>query len=223
MRPRFFQFVAPALWAFGAMAALLNCSSGAENTRALTQAAELNEPGTTQLEGRVSSLHIKLPANEKDRGLCKPGVPSASLKKDGFVGDYNKYRCTRLNNTPDRAVSLITRDALDYLHENGWPMVTEGDLGLNIIVDGITYSQLVAAQHFKLGSNVEIELTEQAAPCKVLKRLIDEKYFPQETEAFRAEKFAAFINILANRRGWYAKVITEGSVNAGDATVYIRK
>jgi hypothetical protein len=58
----------------------------------------------------------------------------------GLEGDYNHYRQTVLNNTLDRAISILTTDCYTLLQRHGYPDIVWGDLGENILVDNVNYT-----------------------------------------------------------------------------------
>ncbi len=150
-----------------------------------------------------------LQINIKSRKVGEPGIPKhpvneVVVSQSGVSGDFNVYRFNSKKNTPDRAVLIMTEDILNQLNKEGWK-VKSGDLGENFLIDGVSYSELEAGMKVKLGG-IQIELTEQAQPCRTLRHL---RYIGDEN-------INGFINTLKGRRGWYAKVIQEGTVNVHD-------
>ena len=94
-----------------------------------------------------------------------------------------QHRAIALDNTPDRAVSILTTDVLQRLQTNGYSAVREGDLGENIYVDRVTLHFFEVGKHYQFGKSnnhnnnndnneaVVIEITERIEPCGNLCRL----------------------------------------------------
>jgi len=144
----------------------------------------------------------------KSRSPNKPSVAEGfTVSTEGAMGDYNQYRATALKNTPDRALSVMTTDVLESLMAEGWPL-QEGDLGENVLVTGLPYSWFRVGRRFSVG-DVLAEVTEPIQPCANLCRL----------PWMEQPKCKPFIKTLAARRGWYAKIISGGSVATGDAVM----
>lgn len=139
-------------------------------------------------------------------GLPKKEVPSALIGEFGVSGDTNNFRFKQKKEDPaNRAVLLIPLETLDDLKKEGWP-VNPGDLGENITTQGIPYDEFAPGERFTIGS-AEIRIQSQAGPCGNLKKL------PYITP----ENYSAFKETLKGRRGWYARVVKEGTVNKHDS------
>lgn len=143
------------------------------------------------------------PKTEGERGIPKIAVDNAFVKKEGIDGDYNNYRTAKKNATLDRALLIMPLSTLDELNKEGWP-VKPGDIGENLTIDGIAYSQLKKGRRYSAG-DVVFEITTPATPCKNLALL---SYVGQE-------KITEFMRTLVDRRGWYAKVLREGKIKKG--------
>ena len=78
-----------------------------------------------------------------------------------------------------------------------------GDRGENITVSGNII--FVVGETYSIGTTV-LQITEDIQPCNKLMFL---DYVGRENKV-------EFINMLKGRRGWYAKVLTEGSIVSGD-------
>lgn len=139
------------------------------------------------------------------------------VSKAGVHGDYNHYRMIALKGTPNRAISLLTTDAMELLRSYQYP-VMDGDLGENILLDGIRFSFFEPGKQYRLkcsADEVILEVTEPVTPCANLCKLPfinDETKTPKE----RIKECQDFISLLDSKpglRGWYAKVIREGAVS----------
>ncbi len=101
-----------------------------------------------------------------------------------------------------------------------------GDLGENILVDGVDYSFFRIGERYSFSSNavstneVIVEITEPMEPCANLCKL---PYINDPSLASPKERVARcqyFIEALAQRqglRGWYAKVVSGGLIKVGDS------
>lgn len=154
--------------------------------------------------GRIVQINVK-PLTGEEAGLPKRPVESAQLTAAGFVGDYNRYRQEKKAGSPDMAVLVMPIETLRELEQEGWP-VRPGDIGENITSAGIAYADFSPGSKFKIGS-AQIQISEPCTPCRTLGRL------PYVGPA----KTARFIKTMLGRRGWYARVLEEGHVRAGDA------
>lgn len=99
----------------------------------------------------------------------------------------------------------MTAEVVAALVLEGWP-VRDGDLGENLLVSGFPYDAFRVGQRYLLGQ-VLVQITEPIVPCGYLCRL------PWLAERWRCDDF---ITTLRGRRGWYARVLTEGFIHVGD-------
>ena len=143
--------------------------------------------------------------NNKERNPKKISKPSLIVLTDGCEGDYNEYRTKHKKSTNDRAVSLMTTQLLDAFNQEEWP-VLPGDLGENVTITGdITFE---IEEKYSIGT-VILQITEEIEPCNKLMFL---PYVGRENKL-------EFFNMLKGRRGWYAKVLTEGIIVPGDKVI----
>ena len=161
--------------------------------------------------GVVVRLAAKAKGDARARGWTthKPAVETLAVGPDGAAGDYNHYRTTAMQSTPDRALSIITSDVLRQLKEQErWPLA-DGDLGINVLVAGVPYAAFVVGRRYLLGRAV-VQVTEPIQPCGYLCTL------PFLRTKKRCEEF---IKTLKGRRGWYARVLVAGEIHVGDEAV----
>lgn len=156
------------------------------------------------MAGKVYRLNRK-PETPGERGLPKRSLQSAEVTEQGIVGDFNRYRHEAKADTLDRALLLLPWEIIQQLNSEGWP-VEAGHLGEGVTTVGVDYGQFRVGQRFQLGS-VEIEITEEAKPCRHLSVL---------TYA-QGDKATRFLKVLEGRRGWYAQVVKSGPLHVGDA------
>jgi MOSC domain-containing protein YiiM len=152
---------------------------------------------------KVIGLHVK---SKEAGGLRLPKLPvdSAQVTADGMEGDYNRHRHESDNDNPDRALLIFPVETMRALNDEGWP-VKPGDLGENVTTEGMVNADFDVGVRVRLGG-VLAEVAENDMPCKILGQL------PYIGEEKRAE----FIKTLVGRRGWYARVVEEGTVAVGD-------
>ena len=139
-----------------------------------------------------------------ERGLPKHPVPEAEVTRAGVEGDYNVYRHDVSRDDPATAVLIVPMETIEQFRREGWP-VRPGDLGENITSVGIPYAEFAPGRQFRVGE-VVLEVTKPCTPCKNLFLL---PYVGHD-------QGPAFLKATLDRRGWYAKVVTEGRVRTGD-------
>lgn len=154
--------------------------------------------------GFVYQISVK-PDTPGECGLPKKEVPSARVTVQGVEGDANHYRFKKINQAvvADRAVLLIPSEILDDLNAEGDWGLKPGDLGENITTKGIPYNAFAPGKHLRIGAELEIRIHSEATPCGNL-RQISKKI---------SGNYQDFKKTLEGRRGWYARVVTEGTIN----------
>ena len=155
------------------------------------------------MAGTVRQINAK-PKTGTERGLPKKPVSSASVTVGGVVGDYNVYRHDELDDDPDSALLLFPVEMIGQLNKEGWP-VKPGDLGENLTTSGIPYSQFAIGKTYTAGG-IRFQISRACDPCNNLYRL------PYVGKTRGPE----FLKVMLGRRGWYARVLQEGRVRAGD-------
>ena len=151
----------------------------------------------------------KKPNIQGEPGLPKISTETAIVTKLGIQDDYNNFRSNKKGNDPKMALMLLSYDIISQLNEEVWP-VKSGDLGENIMIEGIHYSDFAPKKKYKIGK-VEIEISFVCDPCMTLKHL---SYIGNG-------KIKDFIKTLVNRRGWYAKVLKSGQIRKGSLVTKI--
>jgi len=158
------------------------------------------------LRGTVRRLGAK-PRTPSEHGLPKPELEQAEFRFGGVDGDYNLYRQTQKGGDPEMAILLIPEETLAELRAEGWP-VRPGDLGENVLTSGIPYDALTPRRRVRLGAAV-VETAKPCDPC-------DNLYLLPYVGPPRGP---AFLKAMLGRRGWYARVVREGTVRRGDPVV----
>ncbi len=152
---------------------------------------------------RVAHLAVK-PETPGEPGLPKRQVSRLRVTLAGAAGDFNRYRTRELAGDPDSAILLLTREVMDGLRRDGWP-VAPGDLGENLLLDGVAEERLGPGTRLRAGE-VELEVSRACDPCTELYAL----------PYVGPGRGPAFLRALAGRRGWYARVLREGEILPGD-------
>jgi|TARA_B100000959_G_C14591621_1_gene464273 MOSC domain-containing protein YiiM len=154
--------------------------------------------------GELSIVHFMptvLSINVSSGGIPKLPVNSCAVTLDGFAGDGRNHD---KHISRERAVSLIDREILDQLTDEGYN-VPWGAVGENITVENLNVQSLDPDDRLAFSGGVVIELVEGRRPCYVLDPLgIDLK------------------KNIVGRCGYLARVITEGTISAGE-TIDVRK
>lgn len=190
---------------------------------------------TVREDDKTVGKVLRCGARKYDKDASKPSsrvyttkkseFPVISVSKSGVAGDYNHYRTTVLSSTEDRAVSILTYDVIRSLQNEGKFTVQPGDLGENILVDGLSFGFFQLGKRYRFGARTDngegliVQITEPIVPCANLCKLPyinDDKLKPKD----RIERCNDFLERLGRNdglRGWYAKVVNEGGpVHIGD-------
>mmetsp|Transcript_14736 Transcript_14736/g.23037 ORF Transcript_14736/g.23037 Transcript_14736/m.23037 type:complete len:279 (+) Transcript_14736:48-884(+) len=176
--------------------------------------------------GTVTRLAVR---SFKSDGSNKPSSDDYTTKKDecstvditveGVTDDYNNYRTLALNSTLDRAISIVTQNIYDDMRNvHGYPGLEIGELGENILVEGLTHTDMKVGTRCQIGDEVLVEITERIEPCGNLCKLsfINNEKLPKKLRMQRCVSFLKVLDEPEGYRGWYAKVIETGSIQTGD-------
>jgi MOSC domain-containing protein YiiM len=134
-------------------------------------------------------------------GIPKRSTEAGELTPGGLVGD--DWAHPKYHGGPQQAVLLIGEEVIAELREMGYELYA-GALGENLTTRGLDYGQMRAGQSYRIGQEVEIELTKLREPCRTL-----DVY--NQTGRERIQKILK----LAGRGGWYARVARSGRLWAG--------
>jgi len=139
--------------------------------------------------------------------ISKGGVPKLPIDEVhvgtlGLAGDA--HRDLKHHGGIERAVCLYSAEVIAALQAEGH-LMAPGSLGENVTIAGLDWATLQPGQRLTLGATVVLELTRDTTPCRTI------------MNQFADQKFSR----IAHRHHpgwsrWYARVITEGTVRAGD-------
>ena len=163
----------------------------------------------------------------------KNSSSSIHVTKEGVMGDYNHYRTVALKSTGDRALSILTEDVNSLIRtlNNGFyaKRYREGDLGENVLVDGVGFDFFTIGKTYRFTSQPEgavaspddvmIKITEPMEACANLCKLpyINDPSLEQPKEKIARCNFVIdALNQMPGLRGWYARVIHPGTIRVGD-------
>ena len=139
------------------------------------------------IKGRIKAISVS-----KERGTQKTNVPGAELKADfGIIGDAHSGNW-------HRQVSLLGIESIDKMIAKG-AKVTPGNFAENITTEGIDLCALEIGSKLKLGSGVELEITQFGKECHS-----------------RCEIFEQIGDCIMPREGIFARVLKSGSISVGD-------
>jgi MOSC domain-containing protein YiiM len=135
-------------------------------------------------------------------GVPKLPVPSAHVGRLGLEGDL--HNDLEGHGGPLRAVSLLAIEAIRRVAAEGNP-IAPGTTGENVTTESIELGALPYGTRLAIGSELVIELTSPANPCKnIVHNFADGRF----------ARLSAKVHPLDTRV--YASVIREGSSAAGD-------
>ena len=138
--------------------------------------------------------------NASNGGVPKTPLREAEVTELGLAVD--KQKNLKYHGGPTRALCLFSLEKMLELQQEGHP-IYPGSVGENITV--IPWEEMAVGSRWRLGSEVEIEITSFAVPCQNIR------------QSFADEKFAR----LSQKKhpGWarvYASVQKAGAIQIGD-------
>lgn len=145
------------------------------------------------------------PANPP-ASMPKAALDAVDISTDGLEGDRNLYRHAKKAGDPDMAVLLLTREELDTLAGKGWSF-DPGDMGENILLEGIALADLAQPDRTLAIGEVRLQISRICDPCSTMHEC------PGVGEGNITRLMAESLGL----RGWYARVLSPGTVRIGDA------
>jgi MOSC domain-containing protein YiiM len=137
--------------------------------------------------GKIKAISIS-----QKRGTQKSNVPQAEVRVDfGIVGDAHAANW-------HRQVSLLAVESIDKMVEMG-AKVSPGNFAENITTEGIELLRLPVESRFKVGEDVELEITQIGKECHS-----------------QCEVFEQVGDCVMPREGIFAKVTKGGLIKVGD-------
>ena len=154
-----------------------------------------------------------LQVNVSPGGIPKHPIPFGELTAAGIAGDAWRYP---FHGGPRQAVLLITIEGIEELVAQGFPL-SPGALGENLTTRGLDRLALRFGQRLQVGG-ATIELTRMRQPCATLNvygtgiqaAMYDARVQKGDPESPRW-----------GLSGFYASVITPGTVRPGDTATLL--
>jgi len=154
-----------------------------------------------------------LQVNVSPGGIPKHPIPFGELTAAGIAGDAWRYP---FHGGPRQAVLLITIEGIEELVAQGFPL-SPGALGENLTTRGLDRRALRFGQRLQVGG-ATIELTRMRQPCATLNvygtgiqaAMYDARVQKGDPESPRW-----------GLSGFYASVITPGTVRPGDTATLL--
>jgi MOSC domain-containing protein YiiM len=146
-----------------------------------------------RITGRIRAISIST-----EKGMPKHNVPAAELQADfGIVGDAHAGSALR-------QVSLLDMASIEELRRSGAD-IAPGDFAENLTVEGIDLSGLAVGRRFQIGGLVDLEVTQLGKRCHG-----------------RCRIFEKLGDCIMPRQGVFARVVTGGRIQVGDAIELIK-
>ena len=136
-----------------------------------------------------------LSVNISPGGIPKLPVQRCNVTIDGLEGDGHDHD-KHIN--PDRAISLIDKEVLDALIQEGYDLCN-GAVGENFTVENVHVQSLQPGDRLSFSGGLVIELFEPRKPCFVLDPL--GKQLKKD---------------MVGRSGFLARVLVENAVSQGE-------
>lgn len=158
---------------------------------------------TTHSTTKETGIH-KRPV-EGDVYVDAPGVRKGVSGLAGdHIGDPNHH------GGDDQAVYAFQREDLDRWEQIKQREFPNGAFGENLTTEGIDVNAALIGEQWRVGDNVVLEVTAPRIPCRTFRGVISE---PKWIKEFTQDA----------RPGTYFKVITPGTIKAGDTIEVIRR
>lgn len=140
------------------------------------------------IKGRIKAISVS-----KKRGTSKHNIPAAQAKAGfGIEGDAHAGNW-------HRQISLLAEESIEKIRAKG-AQVKSGDFAENITTEGIDLRNLVPGSKLRLGSEVEVEITQFGKECHG-----------------ECAIFQQVGDCIMPREGAFAKVTKSGRINVGDS------
>ncbi len=146
--------------------------------------------------GRVAQINCSA------GGVPKRPVASAQVTSQGIVGDQQKN--LKYHGGPDRALCLWSLEIIQMLQAEGHP-IAPGSAGENLTLAGLAWASLVPGSQLHLGPQIQIEITDYAAPCRKNMRWFSDRRFSRISQRH-----------YPGSSRLYARVLQGGVVTTGD-------
>jgi MOSC domain-containing protein YiiM len=151
--------------------------------------------------GRVAQISVS------PGGVPKLPVVAAELTSLGLVGDQQKN--LKYHGGPDRALCLWSLAVIEALQQEGHP-IAPGCAGENLTLADLNWMDLEPGNRLAIGAQVQIEITDYAAPCRKNMGWFSDRRFSRISQAH-----------YPGSSRLYARVLQVGRVCEGDRVVVL--
>lgn len=131
----------------------------------------------------------------------RPVAGPVRVHKLGLHGDIQASRID--HGGEDQALYAYSQDDADYWAAELQRELPPGMFGENLRVTGIGASEAIIGERWKIGLDVEVEVTSPRVPCATFQRRMDVPHW--------VKRFGE-----AGRVGTYLRVVRTGSIQAAD-------
>jgi MOSC domain-containing protein YiiM len=146
--------------------------------------------------GRVVQVNVS------SGGVPKLAVPGAAVGRLGLEGD--RQANPGVHGGPHRAVSLLAIEVIRRVAAEGHP-IAPGSVGENLTTEGVELARLEPGTRLHFDRGLELEISAPANPCDTIRG----SFIDGRSGRISILKFPSDSRM-------YARVLTEGSVDAGD-------
>ncbi|MCP5099296.1 MAG: MOSC domain-containing protein [Chloroflexi bacterium] len=140
--------------------------------------------------------------NSSTGGVPKLAQPSAEVSIIGLTNDVQRNK--KHHGGPDRALCLFSLELILALQAEGHP-IYPGAIGENVTIAGLDWDKIVPGVCLELGTQVLIEITSYAVPCKNIQGAFHKKKMKRVSQKVYP--------------GWaraYVRVLQTGTIKIGD-------
>jgi MOSC domain-containing protein YiiM len=148
------------------------------------------------MQGNLTQLNVS------GGGVPKQPILRGEVTPLGLIGDTQRDK--KHHGGPDRALCLYSLELIEALRREGHP-IAPGTTGENLTLSGLDWAELGPGSRLQLGSQVQLEITGYATPCRTIQASFADRRFGRISQK--------------THPGWsrlYARVLRTGVVNQGD-------
>lgn len=131
----------------------------------------------------------------------RPVAGPVRVHKLGLRGDVQASRVH--HGGEDQAIYAYSQDDADYWAAELGRELPPGIFGENLRITGISATNAIIGERWKIGLDVEVEVTSPRTPCATFQRRMNEAQW--------VKRFAE-----AGKVGTYLRVLRTGTIRAGD-------
>jgi MOSC domain-containing protein YiiM len=149
--------------------------------------------------GRIAQINVS------PGGVPKLPVALGEVTTAGLEGD--RQRNLKFHGGPDRALCLWSLEVIELLQREGHPLAP-GSVGENLTLAELDWASLAPGGQLYLGDQVQLEITDYAAPCRTIMRWFSDRRFSRISQKHHPGSSRL-----------YARVLRGGMVRTGDRAV----